>query len=73
MLGNGATVKGSHPAVAALLFPSPPYTALKLRIVGDPTIGVATGADGGTLLPRLTVTVEVNVAVPEQVPPLNSE
>ena len=74
MFGNGVTVNCSQPpgvaaADTALLLPSPLYTALKLNRVGDATIGVVTDAEDGTLSAGLTFTVDVNVAVPEHVPP----
>jgi len=72
MLGNGVTVNGSHPAVTALLLLSPLYVAPKLKSVATDTIGVAADKEGGTLSPRLTVTVDVKMTVPAHVPPLNS-
>jgi len=61
------TVRGSHDEVAALLFTSPEYTALKLNKPAG--VGVAAAEFGTT--PLVTVTIETTVAVPAQVPPLN--
>jgi hypothetical protein len=62
------TVRGSQGDVAPLLFASPEYTALKLNVPAER--GVKDAELGTT--PLVTVTVETTVAVPAQVPPLNS-